>query len=138
MKNKWIIFTIVCALFCLGACEKQPPAENTGNETPSQQEQQQQEDNSKTLKTRYYVNFFAFNMMDLYYLWKKEIAAGLKAWTTGDDPVATVASIRYKDAQGKDIDRWSMVIDDFESFYGDVSGNGKTYGCDFILMYYDQ
>ena len=138
MKNKWIILTIACALFCLGACEKQPPADNTGNDTPSQQEQQQQEDNSKTLKTRYYVNFFSFNMMDLYYLWKKEIAAGLKAWTTADDPVATVASIRYKDAQGKDIDRWSMVIDDFESFYGDVSGNGKTYGFDFILMYYDQ
>ena len=137
MKNKWIIFTIACATLCLGSCEKQPPADNSGSETPAQQ-QQQQEDNSKTLKTRYYVNAFAYNMMDLYYLWKKEIAAGLKSWTTGDDPISTVETIRYKDAQGNDIDRWTMVIDDFDSFYGSVTGNGKTYGFDFVLMYYDQ
>ena len=129
MKNKRFLFVILCATLFLGACEKQPPASDSGSQTQTQ-------DNSKTKLTRYYVNTFAYNMMDYFYLWKKEIAAGLKSWKTGDDPITTVEKIRYKDSQGNDIDRWTMVFDDYDSFYGSVTGNEKTYGFDFVLMYY--
>ena len=135
MKKKWFYFILLCAALCVGACEKQPPA---GDDSSAEQPAQEQQDNSNTTKTRLYVNTFAYSMMDLYYLWRKEIYSALRAWTTGDDPVATVQKIRYKDAQGEDIDRWTMVIDDFDSFYGSVTGNEKTYGFDFVLMNYNK
>ena len=135
MKKKWFYFILLCAALCVGACEKQPPA---GDDSSAEQPAQEQQDNSNTTKTRLYVNTFAYSMMDLYYLWRKEIYSALRAWTTGDDPVATVQKIRYKDAQGEDIDRWTMVIDDFDSFYGSVTGNEKTYGFDFVLRNYNK
>lgn len=88
-------------------------------------------------KTYLYANTFASNSMRLYYLWNQEIKAALDGWKTTEEPVAKVEKVRYKDASGKDIDRWTMLTDDFSSFYGSVSGNGKTYGFDFVLCYYD-
>ena len=88
-------------------------------------------------KTRLYVNTFARDYMKSWYLWNKEIGKDLDAWENTEDPIAKVAKIRYKDAKGDDIDRWTMVTDDFDSFYGSVSGNRKTYGFDFVLYYTD-
>ena len=89
-------------------------------------------------RTRLYVNTFARDYMSSWYLWNKEVAGDLDAWKDGDEPIAKVKQIRYKDAEGKDIDRWTMVTDDFSSFYGSISGNRKTYGFDFVLFYYDK
>ena len=88
-------------------------------------------------KTRLYVNTFARDYMKSWYLWNKEIGKDLDACENTEDPIAKVAKIRYKDAKGDDIDRWTMVTDDFDSFYGSVSGNRKTYGFDFVLYYTD-
>ena len=88
-------------------------------------------------KTRLYVNTFARDYMKSWYLWNKEIGKDLDAWENTEEPVAKVAKIRYKDAKGDDIDRWTMVTDDFDSFYGSVSGNRKTYGFGFVLYYTD-
>ena len=63
-------------------------------------------------KTRLYVNTFARDYMKSWYLWNKEIGKDLDAWENTEDPVAKVAKIRYKDAKGDDIDRWTMVTDD--------------------------
>ena len=87
---------------------------------------------------RKYVNTFAWNVMNSYYLWRDEIKAKLDAWETTEEPIQKVADIRYKDASGKDIDRWTMLTDDFSSFQGDVSGHTRTFGMDFVLYYYDQ
>ena len=118
MKRYRILLPFALVL-CLGACSKPPVG------------------GDDTLETWHYANVFARNAMNLYYLWQKEIESGLKAWKDTEDPIAKVKAIRYKDASGKDIDRWTMMTDDYQSFYSSVAGNGKTIGLDFSLYYYD-
>ena len=91
----------------------------------------------ETKLQRKYVNTFAWNVMDEYYLWRDEIAPALEHWQNWEEPIRKVADIRYKDAAGKDIDRWTMLTDDFESLVGGVSGHTRTFGMDFQLYYYD-
>jgi C-terminal processing protease CtpA/Prc len=76
--------------------------------------------------------------MDDYYLWRDEIAPALERWENWEEPIRKVADIRYKDAAGKDIDRWTMLTDDFASLVGGVSGHTRTFGMDFVLYYADQ
>ena len=91
-----------------------------------------------TRMERKYVNTFAWNVMNAYYLWKDEIAADLEKWEQWEEPIQKVRDVRYKDAAGKDIDRWTMLSDDFSAFQGDVSGHTRTFGMDFVLYYADQ
>ena len=135
MKKKiWILLLASLALG-LGACTK-PLDNNQGGE------QGQTGDNpgldEETLNVRKYVNTFAFNRMNVYYLWQAEIEKDLKEWDETDEPIEKVRTIRYKDSQGKDIDKWTMMTDDFNSFYGSVSGVTKTAGFDFTFYYFDK
>ena len=133
MKKHLILPALLILGLCIAACDKQPAA-NTNPDpdpTPSQEE-------VNTKKTRLYVNTFARNYMDLYYLWNAEIEKDLKTWKDTEEPIGKVQKIRYKNAKGEDIDRWTMLTDDFDSFYGSVSGTQKSYGFDFTLAYYDE
>ena len=100
-------------------CEKQPEVQGVPTTPPGND-------------TYTYVNAFAWNVMNDYYLWKKEISKGLNDWQDSDEPISYVEKIKYKD------DKWTMVTDDYESFFGDVSGVSTSYGYDFILYPYDQ
>ena len=91
----------------------------------------------ETKLQRKYVNTFAWNVMDEYYLWRDEIAPAMERWENWEEPIRKVADVRYKDAAGKDIDRWTMLTDDFASLVGGVSGHTRTFGMDFQLYYYD-
>ena len=93
---------------------------------------------AKTRVQRHYVNMFAYNVMDTYYLWREEVKAKLDKWEEREEPIAKVAEVRYKDAAGKDVDRWTMLTDDFASLEGGVSGHTRTFGMDFQLYYYDK
>ena len=115
---------LLCAL-SLGACNKPQDGDGTGTD-------------GETLNTWRYANIFARNTMNLYYLWQKEIESGIDAWKETEDPIAKVREVRYKDAGGKDIDRWTTMTDDYEGFYGSVAGNAKTSGFDFLFYYADE
>ena len=121
---RWFIALLALSLLGSG-CRKQVPDEygQLDNETKLQ---------------RKYVNTFAWNVMDTYYLWRDEIAPALEKWQTWEEPIQKVADIRYKDAAGKDIDRWTMLTDDFASLVGGVSGHTRSLGMDFVLYYADQ
>ena len=86
----------------------------------------------------YFVNTFGYNMMSTYYLWSAEVASDLRKWSAKSDPIATVRSLRYKDASGKDIDRWSMMTDDYEALTDMVQGNAKSIGMEFSVYYSDE
>lgn len=109
------------SVLCIVACSK-----HSGGLSDQYNEEQ---------RTNYYVNQFAYNMISTYYLWVDDIQDGLSGWTLTEDPIAKVRSVRYKDAAGKDIDRWTMLTDDYESFQGRVSGNTKSMGFEFVLYY---
>ena len=89
----------------------------------------------ETREQRQYVNMFAWNVMDTYYLWRDEISSAMDAWLNWEEPIAKIAAIRYKDADGKDIDRWTQLTDDFASMKGGISGHTRTLGMDFNLYY---
>lgn len=95
-------------------------------------------DLSENEQVLYFVNEFGFNMMSTYYLWNDEIKDGLSTWKYNVDPIKKVKEIRYKDANGKDIDKWTQMTDDYEAFQGVVSGNTKSTGMDFTVFYADE
>lgn len=84
-------------------------------------------------QTDYYANLFAFNNMKAYYLWADEMAEQISNWTYGDKPIEKVASLRYRDAGGNLVDRWTELMEDCSSFMSSVTGNGKTFGMEFVL-----
>ena len=114
MKITNRILPVLLLGLCFAGCDKQ-------STQPEQTEQQ---------KTWFYANTFAFNRINQYYLWKSEIEDDLNSWLTTEEPIGKVKSIRYKD------DGWTMLTDDFASFYGNVSGHHKTYGFDYLLSRY--
>ena len=90
-----------------------------------------------TDKTSYYANIFAYNIMAGYYLWCDEVQNGLESWTFEADPIEKVESLRYKDVNGNLVDKWTELMEDYSPFVSSVTGNGKTYGFEFVLYYTD-
>ena len=129
---KKIFYIIIAMALVFSSCEKQPVNQNQGNgnntENPGGSTTPQEPEKNWTY---YYVNNFAYDLMDTYYLWRKEIRAQLMAWQDQDEPISKVAAIRYKDNSGNDIDKWTQVTDDYKAFMGDVTGVTTTYGYDF-------
>ena len=125
MKSpRWILGLLVLSMLLPG-CGKQMPDEY-------------KQLDKETRQLRMYANTFAWNEMNFYYLWKAEVASAMEKWQNWEEPIAKVAAIRYKDVRGEDIDRWTMLTDDFSSFTGSVSGHTRTLGLDYRLYYYDE
>jgi len=106
------IFSLLCVMLVASSCWKLDP------EDPK--------------AVRYYGNVFAFNVMNSYYLWVDEISEKLENWKTTEDPVEKVASSRYGD------DRWTTLYEDYSAFEKATTGNGKTFGLDFSVRWYDE
>lgn len=91
--------------------------------------------------TREGVNYFAANVMTVYYLWIDEIETQVNQWLSRElktaDPYAKVKSLRYKQG-GKDYDRWTEILDDYETTQSSMEGVSTTYGCDVALMRLDE
>lgn len=122
----------VISLLAVFSCKKdEEPDAVDETVTPSQITSEEQ-------MKLYYVNYFAYNMMHTYYLWNEEISEGLNQWTLFADPIETVKSIRYKDSDGNDIDRWTQVTDDYAAFNSSVTGNTRSMGLGFNLYYLDE
>lgn len=112
------VLSLLLPLLFAFACGKNEP------ETP-----QPVETNVQIMQTRHYVNLFAYNVMNTYYLWEAEVAEDLKTWAFTDEPKEKVKSIRHKD------DRWTQMLEDYDAFVGEVSGNTTGFGFDFFLTY---
>ena len=85
----------------------------------------------------YTVNMFGYNVMNTFYLWNEEVSDSLATWKLNEDPVEKVRRTRYKDANGKDIDKWTTLTDNIESMISKTGGVSTTYGFDFKLYYTD-
>lgn len=97
----------------------------------------QLEEKNSSAETKYYANMFGFNIMSTYYLWLDEIKSDLSTWKYADDPVEKVKALRYKDSQGE-VDKWTQLMEDCSGFLGNVTGNTRSFGFDFVLYYADQ
>ena len=125
------------------SCEKQPVNQNPGsgsgnNTTPSCPTTPQEPERNWTY---YYAGNFAYDLMDTYYLWKKEIKSQMLVWGNNIevDPIAKIDNIRYKDPKdSKYDDRWTQATDDYKTFMGEVTGITTTYGYDFFDFEQDE
>lgn len=132
------IIVLLCTLGLFPACEKHNPTTSPSRQQPQSQKQQKVvEAETADNDEWYYVNYFGYNVMSLYYLWDKEIDAGLGSWKYTDDPIKKVSSVRYKDSDGKDIDRWTEMTDKFSELNSSMQGTNTTYGADIEIYYYD-
>ena len=112
---KRFFYTLLSLALLFTGCEKQPQVQGVPQTLPGNE-------------TYLYVNTFAWNMMDGYYLWRKEVSKAMDAWEDNDEPISTVEKVKYKD------DKWTMLTDDYSSFFGSVSGVSTSYGYD-VLFY---
>ena len=118
-KYVWLLWALWLP-WCLASCSKDDDPVGGGKE----------ENTSKTFQDeKPYANFFGYQVMNDVYLWKKEIASGLKNWDLMADPVETVKKIRYKKAAGDDIDKWTQMTDAYSEMVGGTDGvSTGTYG----------
>lgn len=74
---------------------------------------------------------YAIDVLGTYYLWNEEIEKDLRRLDpdTCRMPMDVVKSIRYREG-GKEVDKWTILTDDLESFQNSVQGLGLTYGYD--------
>jgi len=117
-KNIFKLCFLLLAAVALFACEKQTVTDTPG--TTSGRDR------------KFYTNLFAYNIMNPYYLWRDVMEKELEDWTYDMDPKEKVASLRYKEG-GKLVDRWTEFMDDYTPFQSSVTGNGKSFGMDFVL-----
>ena len=106
------IFSLLCLLLVLASCNK--------SNTDSPQ------------GAWYYANAFAYNVMQSYYLWNKDIADDLKHWSTSTNPVEKVKTVRV--AQ----DRWTTLYEDYTRFEGTTTGTQKSFGLDITASWADE
>ena len=133
MKRIWILLLL---LPLLAGCHKPETQEQEKEKTPEETTPEETTP-PETSKPVYYVNMFGYNVMSVYYLWNSEISNGLASWKTDEDPIEKVRTVRYKDSVGNDIDRWTMMTDDFTSFTSSVAGVNTTVGMEFKLYWGD-
>lgn len=74
---------------------------------------------------------YAIDVLGSYYLWNEEIEKDLQRLDpdTCRMPMEVVRNIRYHEG-GKEVDKWTILTDDLESFQNSVQGLGLTYGYD--------
>ena len=132
MKKKYI--SILGALaFSFGLVSCSDSGDDPIKEIPPQEEVEEVDE------SYFYANFFGYQMMNDAYLWKQDVAQALSKWSLYADPMAETKSVRYKDASGKDIDKWTMMTDDYESMVGGTDGvSYGTYGCNYKLYLKEQ
>ena len=128
MRKKLLSNLFLITLILLGAAA-------CGERTKTDEELQKEQ----LERTRSSVNYFAAKCMSVYYLWIDEIKDQVNQWLSRQlttDPVEKVLDLRYKQ-DGKDYDRWTEVLEDFDTFESSVKGVSTTYGCDITLMRWD-
>ena len=83
---------------------------------------------------------FAQDVLNIYYLWNKEIANAISSQldpSSCTDPVATVEKIRYKQGGGystkQDEDRWTQLFDDITPFQESVQSVETTNGMSLTI-----
>ena len=80
------------------------------------------------------VDQFAIDVLETYYLWNKEIAGDIKRLNpdTCTTPIAVVSDIIYRE-NGKEVDKWTMLMERLSDMESSVQGNSTTFGLDFAV-----
>lgn len=122
-KYLWLLIALCLPLGLVACSDSDDPLKPVVRPDDGEDDEQAYQDEKA------YANFFAFNVMNDYYLWKKEIATSLSVWQVLENPIEAIAKYRYKDAQGQDIDKWTLMTDKYTEMVGSTDGvSTGTYG----------
>lgn len=126
MKPFYSIFLALSLCFALTGCSDDDDNKKTP-ESPG-------EEPRATTDEIYYANQFASDLYSEVYLWNAEIWNDIPKLDPDNntDPISTVTEIRYKE-NGKEVDKWSTLTNDYKSFTSSLSGIETTYGYDVAL-----
>lgn len=121
------LFAITCCLGLFSSCTE----EKINTDQP--------EGERITTEEQYNANIFAGTSLKIFYYWNKEISNDLSKLNpeTNTDPITTVNEIRYHEGD-TDVDKWTMLTDDFESFNSSLEGVTTTYGYQPITYLLDE
>lgn len=121
----WLFLVLLLPVGFVGCSDDDEPFKKT--EIPSEDEEEESVKAYQDEKA--YANFFAYNVMNDVYLWKQDIMAGLNSWEILGDPYAKVEQVRYKDKTGADVDKWTMMTNNYSGMVGGTEGQATgTYG----------
>ena len=127
-KHVWLLLAVWLPLGFV-ACSDNNDEPEKPVVKPDEGENGEDEESFTYQDERAYANFFAYNVMNDVYLWKQDITGALNTWQILADPVDAVEEVRYKDASGKDIDRWTEMLESYSDMVGGVDGvSTGTYG----------
>lgn len=133
MKKKFNLklLAVICSFSLLYGC-----SEETINTSQSEESGTTER---ITTDEQYYANIFAGLSLETFYYWNKETAEDIKKLNpeTNTDPISTVNEIRYHEGD-TEVDRWTMLTDDFESFNSSLEGVYTTYGYQPITYLLDE
>ena len=126
-KNFIIAAATFCAAIFFVACDDDDDFKIGGSEKG---ESTQVEVPAVTKK----VDQFAIDVLETYYLWNKEIAGDIKRLNpdTCTTPIAVVSDIIYRE-NGKEVDKWTVLIERLSDMESSVQGNSTTFGLDFAV-----
>lgn len=119
MKSIHVFLSALCLTGALSSCSKDsdkpivPPEPDANKEIA-------------------YAGQFARDVLSDVYLWSKEIGGNLGQLSGSADPIATVKNIRYHN-NGKEVDKWTTLTNDYASFTSSMMGIETTYGYNLLL-----
>lgn len=122
MKSIYVFLSALCLIGALSSCST-----NDGdNEIPI--DPPEPEGNTEIM----YANQFARDVLSDIYLWSDEISADLNKLSGKFDPISIVKEIRYH-TSWKEVDKWTMLTNDYTSFMNSVIGVETTFGYNLLL-----
>lgn len=125
-KLAWMLLA-VCLPWCFSACsDDDTPKREMEIVKPDKGGKEPYQD------VRAYANFFSYNVMSDIYLWSQDIEKAFESWEVLANPIEKVAEVRYKNELGEEVDKWTMLTDDYASMQGSTEGvSTGTYGCNY-------
>ncbi len=136
MKKLYFFSALLLTGLLTGACSSDDKEYFYQSDTNLEDEVVEAEEGTVQTTTTeiYYANIFARDMLSSVYLWSEEIADDLDKLDpyTNEDPISTVKEIRYKE-NGSDVDKWTTLTDDYDSFSSSVAGVETTFGYGLMI-----
>jgi len=131
--NFSILLSLLICVIAFSSCgDDEPVSRRTDTDTDTNKKEQ------TTISTEIKnATHFAKEVAEDVYLWIDEIGDKIDRLDTDTctDPVSTWSAIRYKNGDYED--KWSRLLDDFESFNSSVEGIETTYGWNVSFYYVD-
>ena len=137
----YALMAVLCSGLFFTSCGDDEPNYKKTDPTPTPTDQSGKTDpTTPTISTEIKnATGFVNQVAGEIYLWSNEVSSAIKSKLnpeTCTDPISAWEEVAYKN--GDIQDKWSMVTNDYASFYNSTQNIEVTYGWDVTIFYVDQ